>query len=161
MMFDCLHTISLNESESSIQIFRNLHFSRKVYQENTTACNPIPHAQGHLDSISRDKACKKISYSNMYTYDTIKITTQIGMQRGSQQCTPQKFPFELRANRQGTGGNVNRVKEECSFRINFTPFWPAYLMLGPHHQIVDYTCVSTIMSSRYRIIVGTRLAPYT
>ena len=45
-------------------------------------------------------------------------------------------------------------------RIDFTPFWPAYLMLGPHHQIVDYTCVSTIMSSRYRIIVGTRLAPY-
>ena len=53
MMFDCLHTIGLNELESSIPIFRNLHFSGKVSRENAfKAFNSIPHAQGHLDSIS-------------------------------------------------------------------------------------------------------------
>ena len=56
MMFDCLHTIGLNELESNIPIFRNLHFSRKVSRENAEAFNSIPKTQGHLDSISRDKA---------------------------------------------------------------------------------------------------------
>ena len=51
MMFDCLHTIGLNELESSIPIFRNLHFSRKVSRENAEAFNSIPHAQGHLDTL--------------------------------------------------------------------------------------------------------------
>ena len=56
MMFDCLHTIGWNKLESSIPIFRNLHFSRKVSRENAEAFNPIAPAQGHLEIISRDKA---------------------------------------------------------------------------------------------------------
>ena len=41
----------------------------------------------HIKTSALNGACTKFSYSDMYTYDTLNITTQIGIQRASQQCT--------------------------------------------------------------------------